>query len=68
MKNIIAHVKIYLASSEALDEADIEAVTSFEIGNFKMPLPDIISILCHKFCEENFPKCQFVDFEVISYE
>jgi len=67
MKNIIVNVKIWAVSDPDLDEADISFMKQFKIGNWKVPLPDILYELSLSALEAEYPHCEFVDFEVIDY-
>lgn len=67
MKEILVTVEIGACSDPTLDDADIIFVREFKIGNFKIPLPDIISDLCFEAVEKEYPGHEFVDYEVLSY-
>lgn len=67
MKEVLVTVEIRACSDLTLDEADVIFVRQFKIGNFKIPLPDIISNLCFESVKKEYPGHEFVDYEVLSY-
>jgi len=67
MKEIVATVEIWASSDPDLDEADVIFVRQFTVGNFKIPLQDIISKLSSESVEKEYPAHEYVGYEVISY-
>ena len=67
MKEIVVTVEIWACSDPDLDEADVTLVRQFTVGNFKIPLPDIISKLSSESVEKEYPGHEYVGYEVISY-
>lgn len=67
MKEIVANVEIWASSDPDLNEADICFIKQFKIGNFKIPLPDIISSLSSEAVKMEHPNCEYVGYEVLSY-
>ena len=55
MSKVIVDVEIYALSNPDLDEADVVINHQFEIGYFKIPLPDILSELSYKLIQEEYP-------------
>jgi hypothetical protein len=67
MKPIVVEVEIWAISDPELEKADVIFVKQFEISNFKIPLPDIISKLSSESVEKEYPGHEYVGYEVISY-
>jgi hypothetical protein len=64
MPNLIVHVKIYLEDSIFKNELTVS--DSYSIGNWKIPLDDIISECVAHTCRK-YPHLDYVAFEVINY-
>lgn len=67
MKPIVVEVEIWARSNPILDLADVIFIKQFKIGNFKIPLPDIISSLSSESVKVEYPHCEYVGFEVLGY-
>lgn len=67
MKEIVVTVEIWASSDPGLDDADVIFAREFKIGNFKIPLPDIISKLCFETVEREYLGHEFVGYKVLGY-
>jgi hypothetical protein len=65
MNKVTVDVEIYALSNPDLDEADVVINHQFEIGYFKIPLPDILSELSFNLIKEEYPHLEYVCYEII---
>ena len=65
MKEVVISVQVWALSDPELDEADVIFTRDFKIGNFKVPLPDILDSLCSDVVDREYPDHKYVGYQMM---
>ena len=69
MKDLKVMIEVCMIrkDSEGDNEDTNSVIREFEVGYWKVPLPDIIGELAMNVVTEEFPDYEYVDYEVVKY-